>query len=328
MQVISHRGYKAKFPENTLLGFENAYKAGADAIETDVQVTKDGVMVINHDASTGRLYNKDLTIVDSTLEELKKLRTINGDQQILTLEELLHWLLEHRDTKLLLDVKPLLPKIAMVKIYTMMLRVSEDVSFWHEHVMWGLWSVDWVEYGVETGVLKHFDVVAITLSLDVARKFVDFFKELEDDNYNLLSISVHFVSTWTEQFRFEILPILKRERIQLFVWTVNNIIDVKYLNQYSVDPQMIGIVTDDPQEAKEVLVPAFKPLPTTEKKSDFVAFKAPKWTTKDGFRFHSYLIIYQFVTALLFSSWFRKEFVPGYSIASLMFMFLRSIHFI
>lgn len=328
MQVIGHRAYKGKYPENTLLAFDKAYEDGADVIETDVQVTKDGVMVIHHDPSTGRLYNKDLTIINSTLEELQQLHTVEGNQTMMTLEEALRWLVEHPQTKLLLDIKFMLPKIALVKVYTMMLRVNEDVKFWHEHVLWGLWGMDWLKYGIETGVLKHFEIVAITLSLDIARDFIDFFVDFDDTNYKLYGVSVHFVSTWTEQFRYQILPILKRERFHLLVWTVNNAIDVKYLNQYSVDPKMISIITDDPAYAREHFVPEFHPKTDSEKKSDFVAFRAPKWTTKDGFRFHSYLILYQFVTTLLFSSWFRTEIIPGYSLATLMFMFLRMVHFI
>ncbi|KAL3229695.1 hypothetical protein RNJ44_01831 [Nakaseomyces bracarensis] len=328
MQIIGHRAYKGKYPENTLLAFEKAYECGVDVIETDVQVTKDGVMVIHHDPSTGRMYNKDLTVIDSTLEELQELRTVEGDQTMMTLEESLRWLVKHPDTKFLLDVKFILPKIALVKIYTMMLRVNEDVKFWHEHVMWGLWGMDWLQYGIETGVLKHFQIVAITLSLDIAREFIDFFVDFDDKNYSLYAISVHFVSTWTEQFRYQILPILKREKFHLLVWTVNNAVDVKYLNQYSVDPEMISIITDDPAYAKDHLITEFNPKVESEKKSDFVAFRAPKWTTKDGFRFHSYLLIYQFVTTVLFSSWFRKEIVPGYSLATIMFMFLRMVHFI
>lgn len=332
MQVIGHRAYKAKFPENTRLAFDRAYEAGADIVETDVQVTKDGVVVINHDGSTGRVYDRDLTVIDSTLAELRALKTVEGAQRMMTLEDALRWLVAHPKTKLLLDVKFILPKIVLVKIYTMMLRVNEDVTFWHEHVMWGLWGLDWVQYGIETGVLKHFKIVAITFSLDIARQFIDFFTGDEDcnkdDNYSLYGISVHFISTWTEQFRYQILPILKRERLHLMVWTVNNAVDVRYLNQYSVDPKMIGIVTDDPIYAREHLVTEFHPMSNSEKKSDFVAFKPPKWTSRDGLRFHSYLLIYQFVIAVLFSSWSRVEIVPGYSFVTLMFMFLRMVHII
>jgi glycerophosphoryl diester phosphodiesterase len=47
-QSIGHRGYKAKFPENTMAAFRGAVETGVHAIETDVHLTKDGVVVLSH----------------------------------------------------------------------------------------------------------------------------------------------------------------------------------------------------------------------------------------------------------------------------------------
>jgi glycerophosphoryl diester phosphodiesterase len=47
-QAIAHRGYKAKFPENTLGAFKGAVDVGADALETDIHLSKDGVVVLSH----------------------------------------------------------------------------------------------------------------------------------------------------------------------------------------------------------------------------------------------------------------------------------------
>jgi glycerophosphoryl diester phosphodiesterase len=49
IQVHGHRGARAVFPENTLAGFRYAIDAGADAIELDLAVTKDNVVVVSHD---------------------------------------------------------------------------------------------------------------------------------------------------------------------------------------------------------------------------------------------------------------------------------------
>lgn len=51
MLVLAHRGYHAKLPENTLAAFESAVNLGADGIETDVQVTRDGVPILFHDTT-------------------------------------------------------------------------------------------------------------------------------------------------------------------------------------------------------------------------------------------------------------------------------------
>jgi phosphatidylglycerol phospholipase C len=47
-QAIAHRGYKDAFPENTMGAFRGAVEAGSNAIETDIHLSKDGVVVISH----------------------------------------------------------------------------------------------------------------------------------------------------------------------------------------------------------------------------------------------------------------------------------------
>lgn len=49
VQIHGHRGARARFPENTLPGFEYAIQLGVDAIELDLAVTKDDVLVVAHD---------------------------------------------------------------------------------------------------------------------------------------------------------------------------------------------------------------------------------------------------------------------------------------
>jgi glycerophosphoryl diester phosphodiesterase len=53
-QAIAHRGYKAMFPENTMAAFTGAVKVGAHALETDIHLTKDGIVVLSH-VSMGEL---------------------------------------------------------------------------------------------------------------------------------------------------------------------------------------------------------------------------------------------------------------------------------
>jgi glycerophosphoryl diester phosphodiesterase len=47
-QTIAHRGCKVEFPENTMKAFEGAVKVGAHAIETDIHISKDHVIVLSH----------------------------------------------------------------------------------------------------------------------------------------------------------------------------------------------------------------------------------------------------------------------------------------
>jgi glycerophosphoryl diester phosphodiesterase len=68
--IVAHRGASTDAPENTLAAFDEAWRQGADAIETDLRVTRDGVVVCSHDASTARCGDRELDIARSTYEQL------------------------------------------------------------------------------------------------------------------------------------------------------------------------------------------------------------------------------------------------------------------
>ena len=54
MKVFAHRGYSGEYPENTMLAFHKAVEAGADGIELDVHLTRDGELIVFHDDSVER----------------------------------------------------------------------------------------------------------------------------------------------------------------------------------------------------------------------------------------------------------------------------------
>ncbi len=69
--VIAHRGASAFAPENTLASFNLAVTLGADAVELDVKLSKDGVPVIMHDATVDRTTTGKGKVIDLPLAELK-----------------------------------------------------------------------------------------------------------------------------------------------------------------------------------------------------------------------------------------------------------------
>ena len=70
---FAHRGFSGKYPENTMLAFQKAVEIGADGVELDVQLTKDGEVVIIHDETIDRTTDGKGYVVDYTYEELSKL---------------------------------------------------------------------------------------------------------------------------------------------------------------------------------------------------------------------------------------------------------------
>lgn len=71
--VAAHRGWSDQYPENTMLAFEKAVEIGVDQLETDIRITKDGELVLIHDATVDRTTNGHGLVRDFTLSELKKL---------------------------------------------------------------------------------------------------------------------------------------------------------------------------------------------------------------------------------------------------------------
>ncbi len=71
-RVVAHRGDSANFPENTIEAFKSAVEMGIDVVETDVHLSKDGVIVIWHDPTLERNTDGKGTLESHTLEELKK----------------------------------------------------------------------------------------------------------------------------------------------------------------------------------------------------------------------------------------------------------------
>ena len=69
---FAHRGFSGKYPENTMLAFQKAVEIGADGVELDVQLTKDGEVVIIHDETIDRTTDGKGYVVDYTYEELSK----------------------------------------------------------------------------------------------------------------------------------------------------------------------------------------------------------------------------------------------------------------
>lgn len=109
MKVWAHRGASGHAPENTLPAFELAHMIGADGIELDVQLTKDGVPVVIHDEWIDRVSDGTGYVKDYTLEELKtfnmnKCFPAYGKVTIPTLEEV-YDLVQKMDLVINLELK-------------------------------------------------------------------------------------------------------------------------------------------------------------------------------------------------------------------------------
>ncbi|VDL83489.1 unnamed protein product [Nippostrongylus brasiliensis] len=121
-RIGGHRGAPKSFPENGMAGFMQAKNDGADLIEFDVALTKDGEAVLLHDDDLDRTTNLSGPIREKTLAQLARAnisanftRTTTGDlapvqkEGIPTLEHVVKWAVDN-DMKMLFDVKDSDPK--------------------------------------------------------------------------------------------------------------------------------------------------------------------------------------------------------------------------
>ena len=94
-QIFAHRGYSAAFAENTMSAFLEAEKAGADGIELDVQLTKDGEVVVIHDEKVDRTTSGKGFVNDFLYRDIRNLNANKKGMKkepIPSLKEVLEWM--------------------------------------------------------------------------------------------------------------------------------------------------------------------------------------------------------------------------------------------
>lgn len=98
LTLIAHRGgvVDSTYTENGISALEKAEANGYKMIETDVRVSKDGILIVNHDADLKRYYGLDKKVADLNWQELSKLKSKLDGNSPLKLEDVLHFCHEHQ----------------------------------------------------------------------------------------------------------------------------------------------------------------------------------------------------------------------------------------
>ena len=79
IEVAAHRGNVAECPENTMPAYKSAYKIGADMIELDLHMTKDGEIVLIHDNDLARTADVSGKIRDLTYDEIMRAAKLGAE---------------------------------------------------------------------------------------------------------------------------------------------------------------------------------------------------------------------------------------------------------
>jgi len=220
--IIGHKGASAITPENTLRAFQKAIELHADYVEFDSHLTKDGEIVIIHDADTFNSTGVHGLIRDKTLEEIKKLDAGEGER-IPTLQELIA--IAKGKIGLQLEIKStgLLEKMVQILRKEDLIQNSIVSSFLYDELI----KLKEIEPKIKIGFLLPVELVRSRL---IERKVLKCAKE------GFYAIHPHF-----SRVDKEIIGFAHTNDLKVNVWTVNDSDTMKNLIQMGVD----GIITDD-----------------------------------------------------------------------------------
>ncbi|MGH1540417.1 MAG: glycerophosphodiester phosphodiesterase family protein [Arenicella sp.] len=112
-QLIAHRGYSGRYPENTLLAYQAAYAYGGRWMELDIQLTEDLIPIVHHDVSLQRMAGVDLDIRRVKAKQLKKYSAFYPERfadefvgnGFTKLKHLVKWASTHKDIRLFIEIK-------------------------------------------------------------------------------------------------------------------------------------------------------------------------------------------------------------------------------
>ncbi|MBR3164489.1 glycerophosphoryl diester phosphodiesterase membrane domain-containing protein [Candidatus Saccharibacteria bacterium] len=221
-ELIGHRAGGAEAPENTVRGIEVAYELGATGCEIDIQRTKDGHYVVNHDSDFSRVAGVDKTPAEMTLDEIKQLR-VDGEP-IPTLEETL----EASRDKVTLYVE-LKGDTADEQMADDAVRIIKEYNMQNQAVLISL-KYDLMEY-VEQKYPEMLTGYLAFISLG----------QIENTSFDYLSLEEQLATKDT-------IAAIHDKGKKVLVWTVNEEDDIRHFLTSDAD----AIVTDQIKLSRDI----------------------------------------------------------------------------
>ncbi len=208
--VWAHRGASGYRPENTLPAFAYAAELGADGVELDIQLTKDGEIVVCHDEMLDRTSNHKGWLKDYTLEELKRFDFCNGNAayegvQIPTMREVFDLL---KDTGLVINIELKTGIVFYENIEEKILELAKECGWGNDRLIYSSFN----HYSVQK--IKELDPQAQT-GLLYADGYVDMPGYGEKMGVNALHPALYNL-----QYP-GFLAACAKKNLDLNVWTVN-----------------------------------------------------------------------------------------------------------
>ncbi|KAI6092250.1 PLC-like phosphodiesterase [Hypoxylon rubiginosum] len=235
-RAVAHRGYKAAAPENSMLAFRAAVEAGAHAVETDLHLSKDGVVVLSHDATLKRCFGVDAKVRDCEWVFLSTLRTTQEPAEpMVRLLDLLEYLNEDErvDVGVLLDIKTDDDAAELMQKTAETIASVPGIRPWSERILPCCWTTEYVK--LTQSLLPNFPIAHVGVSTEYARALADNISGLR------ISLLAHALATPVVGKRF--VRRMRRTGHPVYAWTVN---DEDWM-RWAIGARLDGVITDDPK---------------------------------------------------------------------------------
>ncbi|MEU9384226.1 glycerophosphodiester phosphodiesterase family protein [Streptomyces sp. NPDC048279] len=214
--TIGHRGVMGVEPENTLRSFVAAQQAGLDLIELDLHLSKDGALVVMHDAEVDRTTDGTGPIAEKTLEELRTLDAGRGER-VPVFEEVL----DAVQAPLQAEIKDVAAARALAQLMQRRDLVSRvEVSSFHDEAV------------AEIGRL----VPGVRTALIASRYGTDVVERAREAGAATLCLNIR-------RLTLEVVELARKADLKVIGWVVNTQDDLRLVRALQLD----GATTDYPE---------------------------------------------------------------------------------
>jgi glycerophosphoryl diester phosphodiesterase len=231
MKIYAHRGASHDFPEMTMAAYEEAVKQGADGLECDLRLTKDGVAVLWHDTDLERCANNKAVVSASTFAQLKSIYP-----QILNFDEILDFAINHKKS-LFLETKHPVPSRTAIEDLLVKKIESETKRINKAGIEINIMSFSWL-------AIEH--IKKLDKSIETTYLLNSFIPWFSAQHSSARSLGPEII-----QLRKDpgLAKRIKATGRKLSVWTVDDLADIALCQDLGVD----NLITNRPRYVRENL---------------------------------------------------------------------------